>query len=351
MFASPFEPFVSPYGSVGVREDDERLAEEERHDRQVVAEQPPRRGAEEEPEQRADQDGEQDRVLRGPVVRVDVPLLVVRAGQERVGVGAEAEERDVAEVEEPGEADDDVQPEREQRVDQDEEAVVEEVPLADEGEERDEDRRRQQRELPGRRQHPQRCWIRPRAPERRCGPLVGLGDPRVDADLARVRRLVVGWCGRWRLGHRLDLLQRRGTEQPARPDEHDPDQDPEDDEVGDVAVQVAPRPGLDEADEDAAEHRAGDAADAADDRGGEALQAREEAHQVVDLAEEQAEHHACRAGERRADEERGCDHPVGVDAHHRRRLAVERDRAHRLPELRPARRARAGPPSAARRRI
>ena len=57
---------------------------------------------------------------------------------------------------------------------------------------------------------------------------------------------------------------------------------------------------------------------------------------MVDLAEEQAEHHAGCAGEGGADEERRRDHAVGVDAHHRGGLAVERDGAHRLPEPRPA---------------
>ncbi len=59
----------------GVREHDEGLAEEERDDREVVAEQPPRRRAEEEAEQGADRDADGDRVLGVPVVRVGVALL------------------------------------------------------------------------------------------------------------------------------------------------------------------------------------------------------------------------------------------------------------------------------------
>ena len=70
-------------------------------------------------------------------MRVRVALLAVRPGEEGVDVGAETEEGDVAEVEQAREPDDDVQPEREQRVDQDEDAVVEEVPLAHEGQERE----------------------------------------------------------------------------------------------------------------------------------------------------------------------------------------------------------------------
>ena len=99
---------------------------------------------------------------------------------------------------------------------------------------------------------------------------------------------------------------------------------------------IARRERLGEADEQAAEHRAGNAADPADDGGGEPLQAGEEAHEVEDLAEDEAEHHAGRARERRADEEGRRDHAVDVDPHHRRRLAVERRRAHRLAEPRAA---------------
>jgi hypothetical protein len=80
-------------------------------------------------------------------MRVAVALVRVGAGEECIGIGAEAEERDVAQVEQPGKPDHDVQAEREQGVDEDEEPVVEEVPLADEREERDEDRRRQEGEL------------------------------------------------------------------------------------------------------------------------------------------------------------------------------------------------------------
>ena len=60
-----------------------------------------------------------------------------------------------------------------------------------------------------------------------------------------------------------------------------------------------------------------------------------EAHEVVDLAEDEPEEDAGRARERRADEERLHDDAVDVDAHHRRRLAVEGRRPHRLSELRP----------------
>ena len=82
----------------------------------------------------------------------------------------------------------------------------------------------------------------------------------------------------------------------------------------------------------------GDAADPADDRRGERLEAGLEADEMEDLAEVQAEHDAGGAREHRADEERGGDHAIDVDAHHRGGLAVVRGGAHRLPESACARR-------------
>jgi len=49
--------------------------------------------------------------------------------KDSVHVRTEPEERDVAEVEQAGEPDDDVQPEREQRVEQRDEPVTEQVPF------------------------------------------------------------------------------------------------------------------------------------------------------------------------------------------------------------------------------
>jgi hypothetical protein len=114
-----------------VHEHDERLPEEEGHDREVVAEQTPRGQPDEESDQGGRDDHDRDRDLRLEVV------VELRRGEDPVAVGAEAEECDVAEVEKPGEADDGVEPEREQRVDQREDAVPEEVAARrDEGEER-----------------------------------------------------------------------------------------------------------------------------------------------------------------------------------------------------------------------
>ena len=59
-----------------------------------------------------------------------------------------------------------------------------------------------------------------------------------------------------------------------------------------LAAEISLGVRLDEPDEQSAEHRARDAADAAYDRRGEALEAGKEPHEVEDLAEHQAEHHA-----------------------------------------------------------
>src|SRR6476661_8308346 len=95
-----------------------------------------------------------------------------------VRVGAEAEKRDVTEVEQPREADDDVETEREERVDEDEEAVVVDGRFA-ERQERQEDRRREQRQLLAGRQaspEPLDAAAQPTV----VSALAGLRDPAVD---------------------------------------------------------------------------------------------------------------------------------------------------------------------------
>ena len=94
-----------------VEEDPDDLAEAERDDRQVVAAQLQGRSAEQHAEQAGDPRADrQDH----PERQVDPEL---RRGQQRVGIRADGVESDVAQVEEPGEADDDVEPERKHRVD------------------------------------------------------------------------------------------------------------------------------------------------------------------------------------------------------------------------------------------
>ena len=93
-----------------VEEDADDLAEAERDDRQVVAAQLQRRRAEQHAEQagdrRADRQDDPERQVQAEV----------RRREQRVDVGADGVERDVAEVEQAGEADDDVEAERQQHV-------------------------------------------------------------------------------------------------------------------------------------------------------------------------------------------------------------------------------------------
>ena len=91
-----------------VRRGEEHLEEEQRHDREVVAREPSRGQADEPPDEAADDGNERDHDERR---QVDVVLL---RAEERVGVGADAEEGDVSEVEQPTPPHDDVEPEREE---------------------------------------------------------------------------------------------------------------------------------------------------------------------------------------------------------------------------------------------
>ena len=124
-----------------VDEDDERLQEEERHDREVVAEQPPRREPEQKPDERRRDDRNRDRDLCLQV------MTGMAAGHDPVEVGAEAEERDVTEVEQAGEPDDHIQTKREQRVDDRDQPVAVKVPLARE-DRKDRERPEQDYEAP-----------------------------------------------------------------------------------------------------------------------------------------------------------------------------------------------------------
>src|SRR5690606_25253305 len=92
---------------------------------------------------------------------------------------------------------------------------------------------------------------------------------------------------------------------------------------------------LDEAQEQAAEHCAGDVADAAQDGGGEGLQPGYEAHVVIDDAVVDAPHHAGCTGHRTADGERLRDHPVDVDTHQGCRPLILGDCAHGAAQARP----------------
>jgi hypothetical protein len=165
-----------------VDEDYERLQKEERHDGEVVAEQPPGR----EPQQESDQGGRDDHDRDRDLGLQVVPG--VAAGHDPVEVGAEAEEGHVAEVEQPREADDDVQAQREQGVDERDQAITKEVPFVrDEAE--DHERPQQDGQMTRGR------YALPNASDGARKACVGLAalldlrDPLVDSDLRPVDRV------------------------------------------------------------------------------------------------------------------------------------------------------------------
>jgi hypothetical protein len=91
------------------QDDADDLAEAERHDRQVVAAQAQRRPAEKDAEAGCHRAGNRQRLPEGPAEL---------GRQEAVGVGADGVEGDVTEIEQAGQADDDVQAPAEHDVDQ-----------------------------------------------------------------------------------------------------------------------------------------------------------------------------------------------------------------------------------------
>ena len=119
-------PGGPPDHVVELRDDDpDDLAEAERHDGQVVAAQPQRRPAQDDPgdHRQRDRDRDADRPGHRPVLGQVEPLLQpldhrrLRGAEERHAVRADREEADVAEVEQAGQADDHVQADRDEHVD------------------------------------------------------------------------------------------------------------------------------------------------------------------------------------------------------------------------------------------
>src|ERR1043165_1345974 len=111
---------------------------------------------------------------------------------------------------------------------------------------------------------------------------------------------ILGWSGGgWGVSSSAtsDLVHVGLAEDAGRPDDDDHDQQREDVEVLERRAlrQIARRVRLREADDQSAEHRAGDAPDPPDHGRREALEAGQEAHEVVALAEDETEHHAGRA--------------------------------------------------------
>ena len=114
-------------------DDDEAddLAEGERDDGEIVAAQPQHRKAEQHAPERGEDAGER---------QADPEREAEIRRQQRVGIGADRVEGDIAEVEQAGEADHDVQPPAQHHIGEHEDAEVENVALVVE------DHRHQQRE-------------------------------------------------------------------------------------------------------------------------------------------------------------------------------------------------------------
>src|SRR5204863_10091334 len=170
------------HGVRRVREDEKRLQEEERDDREVVADESARSKAEAEPDQRGEHRHNRKRGQRRPVDSV------VRRRDERITVCTDAEVGDIAEVEQAREADDDVEPEPEGRVEEREQAVHEEIALVEpERQSRREGYEKEQLDRIRRGVPPSRC--RPEEASLSSLATLRLGNPRVDANPRLVRRI------------------------------------------------------------------------------------------------------------------------------------------------------------------
>ena len=110
---TPCGPFVILIGAREIVEEDaDDLAEPQGDDREVVAAQLQRRRAEQHAEQRGDCGPDRQDHPEGKV------QSEVRAGEKGIGIRPHRIERDVTEVEQAGEADHDVQPQRQHHVEE-----------------------------------------------------------------------------------------------------------------------------------------------------------------------------------------------------------------------------------------
>ena len=111
---------VRPVGDVGPIEQDDAhdLAEGERDDGEIVAAEPEHREAEHDAPQR--RRGAGDR-------QADPEAQAEMRGEQREGIGADRIEGDIAEVEQPGEADHDVQPPAEHDVSEHQDRQIEQI--------------------------------------------------------------------------------------------------------------------------------------------------------------------------------------------------------------------------------
>ena len=169
----PAEPLVSSRKVDEHQADD--LAEGERHDRQIVAAEPQHREAEHDaPEARQGcRRGAAGSRTRQAEMR----------GEQRIGIGADGIEGDVAEIEQAGEADDDVEAPAEHHVDQDLDAeIVDPFQRALEAEQADARSPDRERGRRGRPAENQRVMPARRRPARSCG-------------RAGIARLAAGDCG------------------------------------------------------------------------------------------------------------------------------------------------------------
>ena len=111
---------VGPVGDVGPIEqhDADDLAEGERDDGEIVASKPEHREAEHDAPKR--RRGAGDR-------QADPKAQAEMRGEQREGIGADGIEGDIAEVEQPGEADDDVQPPAEHDIGEHQDRQIEQI--------------------------------------------------------------------------------------------------------------------------------------------------------------------------------------------------------------------------------
>ena len=223
---------------------------------------------------------------------------------------ADREERHVAEVEQPGEADHDVQPERHDDV----------------GERRD---RRVEQVVGAARSAGRSIGCTDRQRERDRWP------PRPVRQLPRTERPVRAQVA----AARAHPSRASSPNRPCGLEDHDQDQDRRTRSPGSTPGRdavVGDR--LDDADHEAADDRALEVADAAHHGGGERDQAGREALVELDRAVVDRVDQPGRAGEHAAEQERQRDRAVDVDAHQPRGVRVLRGRAHRLAVARARRR-------------
>lgn len=117
------------------------LAEGQRHDREIVAFQAQHRKAEQHPPERCEQTGDWQQHPKRPraeLIEIDAHIGIGRREQrkrqavlreQREGISADGVERDIAEIEQPGETDHDVQPPSEHHIGQHQNAEIENVTL------------------------------------------------------------------------------------------------------------------------------------------------------------------------------------------------------------------------------